>query len=83
MRPKLTPAGMPLIPGSALADIERYAILETLKATGGSTSKAADILGISTRTIQYRLHQYNEAPRSDVDVVRKSDDHGEGHSGPT
>jgi hypothetical protein len=42
-----------------------------MKSTGGSTSKAAEILGISTRTIQYRLHEYNEAPRSDVEVVRK------------
>ena len=71
VRPRLTPAGMPVIPGATLGDIERYAILETLKATGGSTSKAAELLGISVRTIQYRLHQYNEAPRSDVDVVRK------------
>jgi hypothetical protein len=45
--------------------------LETLKATGGSTSKAAEMLGISVRTLQYRLHQYNDAPRSDIDVVRK------------
>ncbi len=51
-------------------DLERYAILETLKSTGGSTSKAAEILGISVRTIQYRLHQYNAAPRSEVEVVR-------------
>ena len=72
VRPRLTPAGMPVIPGATLEDIERYAILETLKATGGSTSKAAELLGISVRTIQYRLHQYNEAPRSDVDVVRKT-----------
>ncbi len=72
VRPRLTPAGMPVIPGATLEDIERYAILETLKATGGSTSKAAELLGISVRTIQYRLHQYNEAPRSDVDVVRKA-----------
>ncbi len=71
VQPRLTPAGMPAIPGSTMADIERYAILETLKSTGGSTSKAADILGISVRTIQYRLHQYNEAPRSDVSVVKK------------
>jgi DNA-binding NtrC family response regulator len=73
VRPKLTPAGMPIVPGATLGDVEKYAILETLKSTGGSTSKAAEILGISVRTIQYRLHQYNEAPRSDVDVVRKSD----------
>jgi DNA-binding NtrC family response regulator len=71
VRPRVTPTGMPIIPGATLRDLERYAILETLKATGGSTSKAADVLGISVRTIQYRLHQYNEAPRSDIDVVRK------------
>jgi hypothetical protein len=29
------------------------------------------MLKISVRTIQYRLHEYNEAPRSDIDVVRK------------
>jgi DNA-binding NtrC family response regulator len=63
--------GPPRIPGSTMADIERYAILETMKATGGSTSKAAEILGISTRTVQYRLHQYHEAQRSQQDVVRK------------
>jgi DNA-binding NtrC family response regulator len=62
--------GMPAVPGSTMSELERYAILETLKACGGSTSKAAEMLGISTRTIQYRLHEYNEAPRSDVDVVR-------------
>jgi DNA-binding NtrC family response regulator len=61
--------GTPVIPGATMAELERYAILETMKASGGSTSKAAEMLGISTRTIQYRLHQYNEAPRSDVEVV--------------
>jgi DNA-binding NtrC family response regulator len=60
------PAGMPVIPGSTLAELERYAILETMKATGGSTSKAADTLGISARTIQYRLHEYNAAPRAEA-----------------
>ena len=60
-----TPAdGMPPIPGATLAELERYAILETLEATGGSTSRAAEMLGISARTIQYRLHEYNAAPRS-------------------
>jgi DNA-binding NtrC family response regulator len=71
VRPKSPPPGLPAIPGSSMAEIERFAIVETLKATGGSTSRAAEMLGISVRTIQYRLHEYNEAPRSDVDVVRK------------
>ncbi|HEV7554545.1 MAG TPA: helix-turn-helix domain-containing protein, partial [Kofleriaceae bacterium] len=76
------PTGMPAIPGATMADIERYAILETLKAAGGSTSKAADMLGISTRTIQYRLHEYQAAPRSDVEVV-KAKEPGRGGNGST
>jgi DNA-binding NtrC family response regulator len=81
VRPRLAPAGMPAVPGATMADLERYAILETLKSTGGSTSKAADILGISVRTIQYRLHQYNAAPRSDVEVVRREGRAGQGTNG--
>jgi DNA-binding NtrC family response regulator len=77
VRPTLTATGMPPIPGSTLADLERYAILETLKATGGSTSKAADMLGISVRTIQYRLHDYNAAPRSEVRAVSKNESSGQ------
>ncbi len=64
-------SGAPPVPGSTLAEIEKYAILETLKATGGSTSKAAEMLGISVRTIQYRLHEYSAAPRSEVDAVAR------------
>jgi two-component system response regulator HydG len=46
------------IPGSTMAELERYAILTTLEATQGSTARAAEILDISVRTIQYRLHEY-------------------------
>jgi DNA-binding NtrC family response regulator len=70
VRPRAPANGMPVVPGASLSEIERYAITETLAATGGSTSRAAEILGISVRTVQYRLHQYNEAPRSEVSVVR-------------
>ncbi|HEY5939133.1 MAG TPA: sigma-54 dependent transcriptional regulator [Kofleriaceae bacterium] len=71
VRPKTSPAGLPVIPGSSMHDVERYVILETLKSCGGATSRASEILGISTRKIQYKLHEYSEAPRSEVDVVRK------------
>ncbi len=70
--PKAASSTVPIIPGSTMEEIEKYAILETLKAVGGSTSKAAAMLGISTRTIQYRLHQYQQAPRSDTAAVKKS-----------
>lgn len=48
----------PRIPGASMAELERYAILKTLESVGGSTSKAAKILGISPRKIQYRLADY-------------------------
>ena len=51
---------LPPIPGSSLYEIERYAIRRTLEEVGGSTSKAAKILGISPRKIQYRLREYSE-----------------------
>jgi len=44
--------------GSTMAQIEKVAILKTLEACDGSTTRAAQMLGISVRTIQYRLHQY-------------------------
>jgi DNA-binding NtrC family response regulator len=50
--------GPPPIPGSTIAELERYAILKTLEACGGSTSKAATVLGVSPRKIQYKLHEY-------------------------
>ncbi len=72
VRPAI-PTGIPPIPGATMAELERYAILETMKATGGSTSKSAEMLGISPRTIQYRLHEYHAAPRSDIEAVQARD----------
>ncbi len=54
---------LPVIPGASLAEIERYAILKTMAASGGSTSKAAETLGVSVRKIQYKLQEY--APAQD------------------
>ncbi|RYF11143.1 MAG: sigma-54-dependent Fis family transcriptional regulator [Deltaproteobacteria bacterium] len=41
------------IPGARLAEIERYAVHKTLEYVGGSTLRAATVLGISQRKIQY------------------------------
>lgn len=59
----------PTIPGASLRELERYAILRTLEHVGGSTSKAAKILGISPRKIQYRLNEYRATPQSGVPSV--------------
>ena len=68
VRPAAPPHG-PQIPGTTLADLTRHAILETLKACGGSTTRAAATLQISARMIQYKLHQYRSAPRSALEPV--------------
>ena len=49
------------VPGSKMEEIERHAIMKSLEACGGSTVRAAELLGISVRTIQYRLHAYGLA----------------------
>ena len=60
---------LPPIPGASMAEVERYVIRKTLEHVRGSTSKAAEILGISARTIQYRLSQYRgDAPAGSDDA---------------
>ncbi len=54
------------IPGSSLALIEREAILRTVESVGGSTSRAAKVLGISPRKIQYKLKDYHADARTPV-----------------
>jgi DNA-binding NtrC family response regulator len=74
--PHLVPAkerGGIQIPGATMDEIERYAITKTLESTGGSTSAAADILNISVRKIQYKLHEYQSAPKSALESVTSDD----------
>jgi DNA-binding NtrC family response regulator len=61
------PAGQPQIPGASMEEIERHAILKTLEHTGGSTSRAAEILGISPRKIQYKLREYQGGPKAEAE----------------
>jgi len=58
------------IPGSSLAAIEREAILRTIESVGGSTSRAARILGISPRKIQYKLKDYHADAQTPVARAR-------------
>jgi len=54
----ITPAWPPL-PGATFAEIERHAILKTYEACGRSPQKTAAMLGLSPRTIHYRLREYS------------------------
>ncbi|MFI5306978.1 MAG: sigma-54-dependent transcriptional regulator [Polyangiales bacterium] len=56
-----------LVPGVTLAELERAAILQALEAASGSTQRAADMLGISRRKVQYRLKEWGVQNRGDAD----------------
>ncbi len=55
--PEIHPA-----PGRSLKEMEQEMILKTLEETGGNRTKAADILGISRRTLQLKLKEYGVNP---------------------
>jgi len=66
-----SPAGLTLaIPvGTSLADVDRKLIYATLESCGGVKKRAADILGISLKTLYNRLEEYGPG-----ESMRKSDD---------
>jgi transcriptional regulator with PAS, ATPase and Fis domain len=43
-----------------LADVERHHILHTLESTDGNRSRAAEILGVTARTLRNKLKEYGE-----------------------
>ena len=67
-------AGMPRLSyqglgGIPLAQIEREAILDTLRQTAGNQTKAAKVLGISDRTLRDKIRRYRQGSGSDSHVV--------------
>jgi len=53
-------AAEPLV-GMAVADVEQALILATLRQTNGNRTHAANMLGISIRTIRNKLSAYAQA----------------------
>jgi two-component system response regulator AtoC len=54
------PGDHSLLAGIPLAQIERKAILETLRTTAGNQTKAAKVLGISDRTLRDKIRRYRQ-----------------------
>ena len=45
-------------PGHSIREVEKELILKTLEQTGGNRTRAAEILGITRRALQYKLKEY-------------------------
>jgi DNA-binding NtrC family response regulator len=48
----------PAVPGASFREIERHVIMTTYEACGRSPLRTAEVLGISPRTVHYRLREY-------------------------
>ncbi len=53
------------VPAQRMEEIEKEAILRTLRQTGGNRTRAAEILGIGLRTLQRKLRDYEQAQGDD------------------
>ncbi len=60
-----SPAGVTMLVGRKVADVERDLILQTLDHCLGNRTHAANILGISIRTLRNKLHQYGHGDTED------------------
>jgi len=56
-------APMP-VAGTKIADLERMHLERTLVLTGGNRTHAAEMLGVSLRTVRNRIKEYGLPPRS-------------------
>jgi DNA-binding NtrC family response regulator len=57
------PARLPA-PGATLRDMERQLLEKTLESTGGNRTRAAEILGVSLRTVRNKIREFGLPPRS-------------------
>jgi DNA-binding NtrC family response regulator len=48
-----------LQPGLSLRDMEKQLLATTLKATGGNRTRAAELMGVSLRTIRNKIREYS------------------------
>lgn len=57
-------------PGVTLADLEKKAILKALKFYDNNKTRTASALGISIRTLQNKLNEYNGVKKEEQNETR-------------
>ena len=65
--------------GRKLNDVERDLIMGTLARCGGNRTWAADILGISVRTLRNKMIQYDAAKEIPPKAGRRTREEGDAH----
>ena len=60
---KAAVSGVPVRAGTAMKDLERNLLETTLEVTRGNRTRAAEMLGISLRTIRNKIREYGLPPR--------------------
>ena len=65
--------------GRKLDDVERDLIIGTLARCGGNRTWAADILGISVRTLRNKMVQYDAAKDSPPKMGRRTREEADTH----
>jgi DNA-binding NtrC family response regulator len=66
LTPGPKPGGLsrvPVRPGIAMKELERRLLESTLDVTRGNRTRAAEMLGISLRTIRNKIREYGLPPR--------------------
>jgi len=58
----LSPARLPA-QGATLRDMERQLLERTLESTGGNRTRAAEILGVSLRTVRNKIREFGLPPK--------------------
>jgi DNA-binding NtrC family response regulator len=56
---------VPIRVGTTVGEAERMLILRTLESTGQNKTRAAEILGVSLKTLHNKLKEYNQHLRED------------------
>ena len=57
-----SPARLPA-QGATLRDMERQLLEKTLESTGGNRTRAAEILGVSLRTVRNKIREFGLPPK--------------------
>jgi hypothetical protein len=51
-------------PGLSLGEMERHLFAMTLESTGGNRARAAELLGVSLRTVRNKVREFGLPPRN-------------------